>query len=120
MKINRYYICDACDYHFEVEQDRDAPLKKKCPECGKHELYQDLTGQHAFIYQEPKTVGHLAERNTERAGKYELESARSKHRKVKKEKPKTWYNPDGQDLKKDLSDLNTVQKKQKYIMTGEK
>lgn len=120
MKINRYYICDACDHHFMVAQERDDPLRKKCPECNKHKLYQDLTGQHTFVYQEPKTVGHLAERNTERAGKYELESARSKHRKLKKDKPKTWYNPDGQDLKKDLSDLDTPQKKQKYIMTGER
>jgi hypothetical protein len=95
------------------------PLKKKCPECGKYELYQDLTGQHTFIYQEPKTLGHLAERNTERAGKYELEKARSEMRQ-KPEPNKTWYNKEGKNLAKELSGLNTPEKKKKYIFTGEK
>ncbi len=119
MKINRYYICDSCDYHFVISQDRDESLKKKCPECGKSKLYQDLTGQHTFIYQEPQTVGHLAERNTERAGKYELEAVRSKHKKVKKDKGAPWYNPDSKNLPVALSHIDTVEKKQNYIMKGE-
>jgi putative FmdB family regulatory protein len=120
MNINRYYICDACDHHFELLQDRDEPLKQKCPKCKKNKLYQDLTGQHSFVYQEPKTVGHLADRNTAKMGKYELETKRSKHKKVRKEGHKTWYNPEGKDLPKTLNDIDTVPKAQKYIMTGEK
>ncbi len=119
MKINRYYICDSCDHHFEISQERDESLKKKCPACKRNTLYQDLTGQYAMIYQEPKTVGHLAERNTERAGKYELESARAKHKRVKKEGAKPWYNPDGKNLPTALSHIDSVEKKQKYIMNGE-
>jgi hypothetical protein len=79
------------------------------------ELYQDLTGQHTFVYQDPKTVGHLGERNTARAGNYELESAQSKM-KTRKKKYKPWYNPDGKDLKTELSNLDSVDKKQNYIM----
>lgn len=120
MMISRYYICDVCDYHFMISQDRDAPLKKKCPECKKNKLYQDLTGQHTMVYQEPKTLGHLADRKTERMGKYELESKRSEHRKLKSKGKPTWYNPDAKNLPKTLADLDTVKKKQKYIMTGEK
>lgn len=120
MNINRYYICDACDHHFMISQERDEPLKKRCPACKKNKLYQDLTGQHTMVYQEPKTLGHLAERNTERAGKYELENARNKPNKIKKSGKPTWYNPDAQNLPKTLSDLDTVKKKQKYIMTGER
>ena len=80
--INRYYICDNCDYHLVVRQElHDDTRLKKCPSCNKNKLYQDLTGQHTFIYQEPTTVGHLAHRNSERAGKYELESKRKEAKK---------------------------------------
>ena len=72
-----------------VKQNMHDPLKKKCPECGKLKLYQDLTGQHTFVYQECKTLGHQAERNTERMGKYELESKRKKDSEAKKLK-KNW------------------------------
>jgi hypothetical protein len=99
----------------------DDPLKKKCPECKKMQLYQDLSGQHSFVYQDCKTLGHQAERNTERMGKYDLEMRRKRDSKVeqaKKRSKKSWYNPDGQDLKKDLSHLDSAEKKHKYIMEG--
>jgi len=118
--VTRYYICDECDYHMVAEQKMDAPLKKKCPECKKHKLYQDLSGQHSFVYQDCKTLGHQASRNTERMSKYELESKRRDHDKAKKlkKKPSTWYNSEGKDLKKALVGLDTVDKKHKYIMEG--
>ena len=102
-----------------VQQKMEAPLKRKCPECGKSELYQDLSGQHTFVYQELKTLGHLAERKTERAGKYELQSIRKKNPKVKSEGESKWYNPDKKDLTKELANLDTPEKKQDYIMKGE-
>jgi len=116
--VNRSYICDSCNYSFTIKQNMHDSLKKKCPNCGKYKLYQDLVGQRTFVYQEPKTVGHLADRNTERAGKYELESARSKMPE-KKQKKTSWYNPDDKDLAKELSHIDTKEKKQKYILKGE-
>jgi len=116
--VNRYYVCDNCDYHMVVKQNLHAPLKKKCPECGKHTLYQDLTGQHTFVYQEPKTLGHLAQRNTERMGKYDLEERRRKDEFKKKKKKPTWYNPEAKELHKELKEINTPEKQHKYIMEG--
>ena len=119
--ITRYYICDNCDHHMVVEQPMDEPLKKKCPECKKHKLYQDLSGQHSFVYQDPKTLGHLASRNTKRMGKYDLEMRRKKdeeRNKLKKRKPK-WYNKEGENLPQKLSHLTTPEKKHRYIMEGE-
>ena len=119
--VTRYYICDNCDHHMVVKQKMNDPLKKKCPECGKMKLYQDLSGQHTFVYQDCKTLGHQAERNNSRMGKYELQEKRNKDGAVEKaraEKRKSWYNPEGQDLKKQLSDINTVEKKHQYIMEG--
>jgi hypothetical protein len=111
-----------------VEQKMDAPLKKKCPECGKYKLYQDLSGQHTFVYQECKTLGHQAQRNTERMGKYDLEMRRKRDSKVeqaKKRSKKSWYNPEGKDLKTALAPLSQsgdpkkiAEAKHKYIMEG--
>ena len=116
--VTRYYICEKCDLHIVTEQKMHDPLKRKCPECGKHALYQDLSGQHTFVYQEPTTLGHLAERNTQRAGTYELEAERAKHKKVKSEGKAKWYNPDKVDLTKTIGGLDK-EKQANYIMKGE-
>lgn len=144
--ISRYYICDNCNYELVILQElHDETRLKKCPECGKHKLYQDLTGQHAFVYQDPKTLGHLASRRTERAGKYELENEHLRQKRAKEapkilklkkaglipydaeELPsnKTLINPEGENLTKKLSKiLNEPNKKikkekiKKYVREG--
>ena len=32
------YVCDACDHAFDLFQQMTAPVKKKCPECGRLKL----------------------------------------------------------------------------------
>ena len=32
------YQCEACDHAFELFQSMSAPVKRKCPECGKLSL----------------------------------------------------------------------------------
>jgi predicted ATP-dependent serine protease len=144
--VNRYYVCDACDYSFCVKQElHDDKRLKRCPQCKKHKLYQDLTGQHTFIYSEPQTLGHQAARNTERAGKYQLESIQ-REQKLSKEKvqldnlkkaglvkqdaeelpsSKTMINPEGENLRKKLQPIlnepNAKVRKKKikdYIVKG--
>ena len=117
----RYYICDSCEFEFtHTHTSMDAPLKKKCPECGKHALYQDLSGQHSFVYQDCKTLGHQAQRNTDKMGKYDLEMRRKRDSKVNdlKKKNAPWYNKEGVNLKESLKHLDTAEKKDKYIMEG--
>lgn len=121
MKVTRYYICDACDHNFVIEQERDAPLKKKCPECKKLKLYQDLAGIHCNVVQEATSVQQLAERNTKNAGGYELDKIRheaNKQKKGRKEGP--WYNKGNADLTKELANIDTNEKATKYIMEGKK
>ena len=118
--INRYYVCSNCNYSFMIQQNMHDKLKKKCPTCGAYALYQDLTGQHTFVYQSPTTLGHLAEKNTKKMGTYELE--KREYEKNKGEMGKRtapWYNTDNVSLPNELKDLDTVEKKQKYIMKGE-
>lgn len=116
--VNRYYICDNCNNRFILKQHINDPVRKKCFDCGKMALYQDLTGQHTFVYQEPTTFGHAAERNTERAGPYELEHARSKMPSKKPRPDPPWYNSEGKNLTKELAHLDTEEKQQNYIMKG--
>lgn len=116
--ITRYYICDSCEHSFEVRQNMNDPLKKKCPQCGKMKLYQDLSGQHAFVYQDPKTLGHQAKRNEQRMGRHLLEEKRAQDEKKQKKPPAKWYNSERKNLKKELKHLDTPEKKNKYILEG--
>jgi putative FmdB family regulatory protein len=70
-----HYVCDnnKCQYEFEIEQDMSEDSLKKCPECGKAKLYRKIYTPFVFIKGEPTTVGHQADRNTQRLGHYEYE-----------------------------------------------
>ena len=110
-------VCENCNFSFEIQQSMSDPLPVRCPQCKKHKLRQNYSAPHCFVYQDPKTVGHLAERNTDKMGKYALEAARNKNPKSKP-KPSSWYNADAKNLTRELATLDTDQKKQDYIMKG--
>ncbi len=42
------YVCDACDFRFELFQSIMAAVKRKCPECGEQKLRR-LIGPGAAI-----------------------------------------------------------------------
>ncbi|MCZ6834598.1 MAG: zinc ribbon domain-containing protein [Planctomycetota bacterium] len=42
------YVCNACEHAFELFQQMSAPVKKKCPECGKLKL-QRLIGTGSAV-----------------------------------------------------------------------
>jgi len=42
------YRCNACDHEFELFQSMSAPVKKKCPSCGKIAL-ERLIGTGAAV-----------------------------------------------------------------------
>lgn len=117
--ITRVYICDACEHSFEKEQGLHDKIKKKCPLCGKHKLYQDLSGQYVGRANEPSTVGHIADKNTQKMGRYELEDKRATLPTSKK-KVRPWYNKDGENLNKKLGHLQTKEQVNDYIFQGKK
>jgi hypothetical protein len=80
-------ICNSCDNKWEIFlpfKDFDKIGKSiSCPCCKKRKTVSvslENTDVRAFVYQEPKTVGHQAIRNTEKMSKYELESRRTKEK----------------------------------------
>ena len=44
------YECGACDHTFEVFQAISAPLKRKCPECGKNRLRRLIGPGAALLF----------------------------------------------------------------------
>jgi putative FmdB family regulatory protein len=42
------YVCRNCDYEFELFQQMSAPVKRKCPACGKLSLHR-LIGTGAGV-----------------------------------------------------------------------
>ena len=135
------YQCDNCDHNFEIQQGMEDKPKKRCPQCHKMKLYRVVSLLYVSVKQEPKTLGHAAQRNTEEMGKYELQAKRQQM-KMSKDKPKLeslkkrgilpqnatelperqkpWYNPEGTDLTKELKTVNTPEKKKEYILEGKK
>jgi putative FmdB family regulatory protein len=49
------------------------PHPTTCPECGKQSLEHIIGEVQFMVYGEPTTLGHLAERNTAKMSKEELE-----------------------------------------------
>lgn len=87
--INRYYICDACSFSFCIKQEMNDKLKKRCPACRKHKLYQDLTGQHIYCHN-ITTLGQQGRKNWKKLGHYEKEHV---VRKEKQEAINRKYRP---------------------------
>lgn len=132
------YNCEKCDYNFEIYQSfKDYKELKKCPRCKKNSLLQVFYPVHSYSYQEPKTLGHQAARNTERVfGKYELEDKRKKdayEKKLMRKKPliekglipedamekerkPAWYGELPKDQTKDI--MSNKKRAKKYIQEG--
>tara|TARA_B100001113_G_C21119302_1_gene626677 strand:- start:752 stop:1096 length:345 start_codon:yes stop_codon:yes gene_type:complete len=109
------FECESCGYSAEIKQGFDAPSKHKCPKCGKKTLIKVFINAPIFsVKGDPTTIGHLAERNTEKMGKYEIQD-RNKQNNI------------GQEDKSELGrrDLNrkinkmTASQKRKWIKDGD-
>lgn len=115
MPVRRYYICDndKCNHSFDVSQAYNDDRLKKCPKCKGHSLYQDLTGMHVSVIREATTIGQLAEKNTKKMGRYELEH--------KMEKDGLNEQAKNREKRKKLNKLSVMTKEQKvkYINEGE-
>jgi Fe-S-cluster-containing dehydrogenase component len=71
------YECQACGKHcYDVIKRLKKPSKRKCPFCSKMALESVLEPTIGFVKQDAQTVGQLAERNTKKMGRYELEAKR--------------------------------------------
>ena len=66
------FECEPCIYYTEVKQSVDAPDTLTCPLCNQSTLKKVfISPPYISIRGEPTTIGHLADRNTSKMGKYE-------------------------------------------------
>jgi putative FmdB family regulatory protein len=108
--VYRIYKCDNCKYEFDIIQTISDKWKKKCPNCKKNQLFikeAQLNMSLIIDSQIPKTVGTLAEKNTEKLSKQGKIDLKSK----KKSKP-FWRD-------KDKINYNILKNPEKYVSTGD-
>ena len=112
------FTCEKCGHNqekFWLISEYDNNLKScKCEKCKSRKIYRNYQSDNMYgSVREVKTVGQLAERNTKKMGRYELEN-RLKEDKIPEEIEKRNKR---QKLNK-LAKMNDKQKT-KYIMEGE-
>ena len=44
------YVCDGCQYRFELFQGIKDAVKRKCPQCGKPKLRRLIGGGAGFLF----------------------------------------------------------------------
>lgn len=115
------YSCKSCGDTFETKHGfHDSP--SPCPKCGGGELAQVFdTPPLVFIKGEATTLGHLADRNTAKMGKYELDKRKEEQKKgdIKSNKPKEWWQKGGDTNAKEINKMSEKQKSN-YILKGKK
>lgn len=74
------YLCDNCHNNFEIMQSIKAEPVKVCDKCGSDTIHRVIFPTTVFCSKEPKTLGQLAEKNTKKMGRYELQEKRRAHK----------------------------------------
>ncbi len=98
------YKCSGCEHAFELVQSmKDKP--------------KVLSPPSVFVRGEPQTIGHWAERNTEKMGRYEIGDKEGKRKESLKKDKSTLG--DGPATPKQIRKM-TPQQKQNYIEKGKK
>jgi putative FmdB family regulatory protein len=108
------YECSNCGNKLEdvYQQITDNPLKK-CKSCNKKTLERVIFAPHVYVRGEATTIGHLAERNSEKMGKSQVQEKTLQDKESKKEALK--------EAKKEMhSKINSMNANQKrrYIENG--
>lgn len=108
------YECSSCGHKMEdVYQDiNDKPLKK-CSNCKKHSLERIIFAPHVFVRGEATTMGQLAERNSKKMGKSQVEDLSNKDKDSKKDALKEAK----REMHSKLNKMNSSQKR-RYIENG--
>jgi len=108
------FECAECAYYEEIKQGMSEPSTHECPHCGNQTLVKVFINPPlVFIRGDPTTIGQLADRNTQKMGKYELEDRKNQDA-PKKDK-------EAEQTRKEHKKINamTPQQRVKWIRTGD-
>jgi len=107
------YECSGCGHSEEISQKFSEKELSKCPACNKGKFRRViLNPPMAFIKGDAKTVAQLADRNTKKMGKYELQDREQADNIEERKSQKN-----EQDFRKKLNSLTSAQTKN-YIEKG--
>ena len=77
------FECEPCAYYTEIRQGPDDPDTKECPLCEQQTLKKVFINASSIsVIGEPSTVRHLADRNTKKMGRYEIEDKNKQNNAV--------------------------------------
>ena len=77
------FECEPCAYYTEIKQGPDDPDKQVCPLCEQKTLKKVFINAPSIsVIGEPSTVRHLADRNTKKMGRYEIEDKNKQNNAV--------------------------------------
>jgi putative FmdB family regulatory protein len=76
---NYEYLCNSCSHNFQIVESIKAESQSICPICKANSLHRVIHAAQVFTKEDPKTIGHQADRNVSKMGKYELEAKRYHH-----------------------------------------
>jgi putative FmdB family regulatory protein len=111
------FECEPCAYHTEIKQGFNDPGTHECPVCGQQTLKKIfITAPTVFVRGEPSTIGHLAERNTEKMSKTELDAKREGDKFQKK---LTSEMKSKREMHRSIQSM-TPEQQTHYIKTGER
>jgi putative FmdB family regulatory protein len=108
------FECQDCAYYAEIKQGINDPSTLTCPHCEKSTLVKVFINAPAmFVRGEPTTIGHQADRNTQKMGKYELQEKINKDgAKADKEQTKA------KEARRKINSM-TPEQKVKWIKDGD-
>ena len=74
------FECEPCAYYTEIRQGPNDPDTHACPLCEQETLKKVFINAPSIsVIGEPSTIGHLADRNTKKMGRYEIEDKNAKN-----------------------------------------
>lgn len=75
------YECEKCKIRFEISHSIKQPPLEDCPKCKAVKSLERLISEPFMIIDKtPKTLGSIADKNTRKMGKYELEEKQHEHK----------------------------------------
>ena len=108
------YECSECGHLEEIFQKFSEEQIDTCPECGSNTYRRViLQAPLGFIKGEPTTVRHLADRNTQKMGHYELQDRRKADNMDVHKK-----NKEANAIRNKINKM-TPQQKRNYIENGD-
>lgn len=108
------YECENCGFQLnDVYQSMsDKPLSR-CKNCKKNKLKRVIFSPHVFVRGEPTTMGQLAERNSEKMGKSQVQDLTLKD----KDSKRTALSEAKNEMRSKIHSMNDAQKR-RYIEDG--